>query len=193
MISLPDRTLSKYFTLKDLTRTDYREVDNTPNDNQISNLTSLASILDQLYDELGAFDVESGFRSQELNDMVGGAVGSFHTKGYAADISPNWMSIEDYFIAIITSRFRYQLGEIILEPAQNIVHVTVPAEGKVGEIMVRDDYGYRTLNSDEIAQMTSEVQEAILPSVVTSKNGLYFLAIAIGLSAFILLKRRIKS
>lgn len=66
-------------------------IDNEPNEEQIQNLRVLCSRLLQplreLYNE--PFNINSGFRSQELNKAVGGVPTSQHTKGQAADIRVN--------------------------------------------------------------------------------------------------------
>ena len=80
--------LSEHFTLEELTFTNHREYDNTPNQVQIDNLTRLAEFLEKvrytLYDR--PIIIDSGFRSPEVNQAVGSTSVSQHMKGCAADI-----------------------------------------------------------------------------------------------------------
>jgi hypothetical protein len=82
--------LSKSFTLEALTfsQTSVRKgIDNTPNDEQIANLTELAQSLERVQSLLGhPLHISSAFRSPKVNAAVGGSVTSAHMEGYAADI-----------------------------------------------------------------------------------------------------------
>ena len=82
----------KYFSLKEMTRSntaDVRGIDNTPNIDEEVNLISLIeNVLDPLREWYGKpIYVNSGFRNKELNNAVGGAKSSQHLKGEAVDIS----------------------------------------------------------------------------------------------------------
>jgi hypothetical protein len=82
--------LSKSFTLEALvfSETAVRKgIDNTPNDEQIANLTELAQSLERVRDLVGELHISSGFRSPKLNTVIGGSVNSAHTQGYAADFT----------------------------------------------------------------------------------------------------------
>lgn len=82
----------KFFTLTELcfsAKAQQFKITNQPNQEQ---RTSLEVMVEQVLDpirELWAepIVVSSGFRSVELNALVGGAKNSQHTKGQAADIS----------------------------------------------------------------------------------------------------------
>jgi hypothetical protein len=65
-------------------------------DPQLINLTRLvALILDPLRHECGRIDVTSAFRSEAVNEAVGGSATSYHRYGLAADImSPELHIIE---------------------------------------------------------------------------------------------------
>ena len=81
-------TLTKNFTLKDLTKTN-TGIPNLITDLEIDNLTRLCQrVLQPAMDEYGsAIMVNSGYRSQQVNKAVGGASTSQHTRGEAADIT----------------------------------------------------------------------------------------------------------
>lgn len=81
----------KYFTIEELTKSPTakrRGIDNRPNEKVKKNLTLLVEkILDPLREAWGApIIVTSGYRCGKLNRAVGGASGSQHMLGQAADI-----------------------------------------------------------------------------------------------------------
>lgn len=85
--------MSKYFSLSELTRsaTAIKEgIPNDPNEAQIKDLYRLMDYLDKVREAFGkAIIVTSGFRSQRLNEHIGGSDKSQHMKGQAADIRPH--------------------------------------------------------------------------------------------------------
>lgn len=81
----------KYFSIAEMCRSNVARqhgINNTPNQEQIDNLTLLINkVLDPLREAYGKpICVTSGFRSQALNAKVGGASNSQHLQGQAADI-----------------------------------------------------------------------------------------------------------
>ena len=84
--------LTEHFTLEEMVRSRMAEkhgIDNTPGPNEIANLRLLCEkILEPVRLEIGMpITVTSGFRSERVNKIVGGAKGSFHLVGKAADIT----------------------------------------------------------------------------------------------------------
>ena len=81
--------LSKNFSLQELTKSDTairKDIDNTPNNPELNNLTTLCNmVLQKVRDSHGAVTVTSGYRSPELNKAIGGSTTSDHCKGCAAD------------------------------------------------------------------------------------------------------------
>ena len=65
--------LTPNFSLEELTHTDHREFDNTPNDAELANLVRLADFLEQVKAVLGGkpIMVNSAFRCKQVNDAVG--------------------------------------------------------------------------------------------------------------------------
>ena len=58
-----------------------------PSEEQFANmLVLLQKIMEPAREVLGPIKVNSGFRSYKLNKHIGGASGSHHTKGMAADL-----------------------------------------------------------------------------------------------------------
>jgi zinc D-Ala-D-Ala carboxypeptidase len=93
--------LSKNFTLKELTKSDYasrKGIDNTPSSLVVNNLMLLTSkILQPIRDQFGAVIINSGYRSPQLNVAIGGSKTSDHVLGLAADIEvPN---LSNYMLA----------------------------------------------------------------------------------------------
>lgn len=86
----------KYFTINELTKSstaDQKNIDNTPTKEHKENLIALVdNILDPLREIYGKpIIVTSAYRSQKLNQAVGGSKTSQHLLGQAADIR----SVED--------------------------------------------------------------------------------------------------
>jgi zinc D-Ala-D-Ala carboxypeptidase len=83
--------LSPNFSLAEMIKSETalrKELDNTPGDEEIANLTALAvNVLQPVRDAFNkGVKVNSGFRHPEVNAAVGGSRTSDHCKGQAADI-----------------------------------------------------------------------------------------------------------
>jgi hypothetical protein len=115
--------LTPHFTLEELTHTDHRDLDNTPTErekciidgkevfvNAVANLPRLANFLEQLKVILGGkpIMINSGFRSESVNDSVGSSNKSDHRRGCAADIRVPGMTPDEVTKAIIASDLPYQ-------------------------------------------------------------------------------------
>lgn len=90
----------KHFSIRELSRSETasrKGINNTPNSSIVSALTALIdNVLDPLREKWGApIIVTSGYRCPALNRAIGGASGSQHTKGEAADIRTLSDSRED--------------------------------------------------------------------------------------------------
>jgi len=82
----------KHFTIIELSRSAtaaQQGIDNTPNVEQQANLRCLVeNLLDPIRERWGrAITVASGFRTPQVNSLVGGSATSDHQTGRAADIS----------------------------------------------------------------------------------------------------------
>jgi len=97
--------LSEHFTLEELTHTDHREFDNTPNASELANLTRLAAFLEEVKKVLGGKPVmiNSAFRCKQVNDAVGSKDTSQHRIGCAADLRIPGMTPDEVVRAIIAS------------------------------------------------------------------------------------------
>lgn len=78
-----------YFNIKEMTKSQTAElyhIDNTPTKEVVENLKKVMYILDMIRVHIKKpIFVNSGYRCQRLNEMVGGVQESMHTKGLAAD------------------------------------------------------------------------------------------------------------
>ena len=79
--------MTPHFTLAELTHTDHRSLDNTPNPGELANLKRLAEFLETVKTTLGGKPVmiNSAYRSKAVNDAVGSRDTSQHRQGLACD------------------------------------------------------------------------------------------------------------
>jgi putative chitinase len=117
--------LSKHFTFEELTITDHREFDNTPNVEETENLTRLAEFLEQVKTVLGGkpIMVNSAFRSEAVNNAVGSRNTSQHRIGCAADIRVPGMTPDEVVKAVIASGIGY---DQIIREFDRWTHISVP-------------------------------------------------------------------
>ena len=119
--------LSPHFTLDELTHTDHREIDNSPNQSEIENLQRLANFLEEVKTVLGGKPVmiSSGFRCKALNDAVGSKDSSQHRIGCAADFRVPGMTPDEVVRAVIASGIGY---DQIIREFDRWTHISVPNE-----------------------------------------------------------------
>jgi putative chitinase len=119
--------LTDHFTLEELTHTDHRALDNTPNDAELANLTRLAEFLEQVKTVLGGkpIMVNSAFRSKAVNDAVGSKDTSQHRVGCAADIRVPGMAPNEVVKAIIDSGLGY---DQVIREFDRWTHISIPNE-----------------------------------------------------------------
>ena len=117
--------LTPHFTLDELTHTDHRDLDNTPNENEIANLRRLADFLEQVKVVLGGkpIMVNSAFRSKAVNDAVGSKDTSQHRVGCAADIRVPGMTPDEVVKTVIASKIGY---DQVIREFDRWTHISVP-------------------------------------------------------------------
>lgn len=117
--------LSPHFTLDELTITDHREFDNTPNEQELENLKRLAAFLEQVKTVLGGKPVmvNSAFRSKLVNDAVGSKDTSQHRVGCAADVRVPGMTPDEVVKAVIASGIGY---DQVIREFDRWTHISVP-------------------------------------------------------------------
>ena len=117
--------LSPHFTLEELTVTDHRSLDNTPNAGEIENLRRLALFLEKVKKVLGGKPVmvNSAFRSAAVNDAVGSRKSSQHRLGLAADFRVPGMSPQEVVGAIVDSGIPY---DQVIKEYDSWTHISIP-------------------------------------------------------------------
>lgn len=124
--------LSEHFTLAELTVTDHRLLDNTPNAGETENLRRLATFLELVKDRLGGrpIMVNSAFRSKAVNDAIGSKDTSQHRIGCAADIRVPGMTPDMVVRAVTASGLAYD--QVIREFSDPVkgggwTHISIPS------------------------------------------------------------------
>jgi len=117
--------LTEHFTLEELTRTDHRQFDNTPNDAEIANLVRLAEFLEKVKKVLGGkpIIVNSAFRSAEVNRAVGSSDKSQHRRGCACDFRVPGMTPDEVVKTIIASDLKY---DQCIREFNSWIHISIP-------------------------------------------------------------------
>lgn len=117
--------LTPHFTLEELTRTDHRTLDNTPNEQEIANLTRLAGLLERVKVVVGGRPVmlNSGFRSKAVNDAAGSKDTSQHRLGCAGDLRVPGMTADDVVRAIIVANLPF---DQLIREFDSWTHISVP-------------------------------------------------------------------
>jgi hypothetical protein len=89
-------------------------IDNSPNSTEIGRLRDLCrKILQPAREAVGPLKINSGFRSEALNKLVGGVPTSDHRLGYAADVVP--LSGDTRGLAVWVAKNCPEFDQIILE------------------------------------------------------------------------------
>ena len=150
--------LSEHFTLEELTHTDHRTLDNTPTEhekciidgkevivNAVANLPRLAAFLEEVKKVLGGkpIMINSGFRSEAVNNSVGSSNKSDHRRGCAADIRVPGMTPDEVVRAIIGSGLAFQQ---VIREFDRWTHIAIPTnDGDVPKMskLIIDKQGTR--------------------------------------------------
>ena len=105
--------MTPHFTLAELTHTDHRLLDNTPNAAELANLQRLAEFLETVKTTLGGkpIMINSAFRSKAVNDAVGSKDTSQHRQGLAADFKVPGMAPD----AVVRALLKLPYDQIIRE------------------------------------------------------------------------------
>jgi zinc D-Ala-D-Ala carboxypeptidase len=117
--------LTLHFTLEELTTTDHRQFDNTPNPDELANLNRLAKFLEQVKTVLGGKPVmiNSAFRCKQVNDAVGSKDTSQHRIGCAADIRIPGMTPDEVVKTIMAAGLGY---DQIIREFDRWTHISIP-------------------------------------------------------------------
>ena len=120
--------LTPHFTLEELTASETAERngwDNSPNDQELANLTRLAEFLEEVKVVLGGkpIMISSGLRTKQVNDAVGSKDTSQHRLGCAADFKVPGMTPDEVVKAIVASGIGYD--QVICE-FDRWTHISIP-------------------------------------------------------------------
>lgn len=117
--------MTPHFTLEELTHTDHRQYDNTPNEKELANLKRLALFLEDVKEVLDGkpIMVNSAFRSKQVNDAVGSKDTSQHRIGCAVDIRVPGLTPDQVVRAIIASGLPY---DQVIREFDRWTHVSIP-------------------------------------------------------------------
>lgn len=156
--------LTTHFSLKELTKS--QEATRTglteqfePNEEIIQNLKTLCEkVLQPLRDALkSSITVSSGYRCPKINKAIGGAKGSQHEKGQAADLEFYENGKENNFrIAQEVLRSKIIFDQMILEygtfERPEWIHISYDPNKKIqrGQILRKDNKGYTEIEADKI-------------------------------------------
>ena len=134
--------LSEHFSLEELTHTDHRLLDNTPNRDEKANLVLLANFLEQVKQVLGGKPilVNSAYRSKAVNDAVGSRDSSQHRTGCAADIRVPGMTPDEVVKAIVASDLAY---DQVIREFDRWTHVSVAVAVPRKSALIIDKTGTR--------------------------------------------------
>jgi hypothetical protein len=148
----PNAFLSPNFRLFEFTTSptaDRNGIDNKPNAKETANLKKLCKqILQPAREALGPLKINSGFRNEALNNLVGGVPTSDHRLGFAADVVPmdgNTRGLAEWVVKNCP-----KFDQVILEfgtPEQpRWIHLSVaPANRK--EVLRAEKVGTKTVYS----------------------------------------------
>ena len=117
--------MTPHFTLAELTRTDHRTLDNSPDPAALANLHRLAAFLEQVRTALGNRMVvlNSAYRSAAVNAACGSRKNSQHTLGCAADVRVPGMSPDAVVRAVRASGLAY---DQLIKEFDSWTHISIP-------------------------------------------------------------------
>lgn len=113
------------FTLAELTVTEHRKLDNTPDAKALANLQRLAAFLETVRTALGnkPIMINSAYRSKAVNDAVGSSDKSQHLIGCAADFRVPSMTPDQVVRAIIAAKLPF---DQIIREFDSWTHISIP-------------------------------------------------------------------
>jgi len=146
---MENKQLSQNFWLSEFIRSQSATrmgIDNIPSDAEYYNLLYLCKyVLQPLRDHFGPLYISSGFRSLELNKVIGGSKTSQHVKGQAADIDSPTRNKEYFEYIRENLPFDQLIWEFGTDEMPDWVHVSYDVSKNRRQILkaVRDEKGVR--------------------------------------------------
>lgn len=123
----------KYFSITEFLRSDAAEkhqVSNIPSDEELlAVLTNINALVNNILDPLRAMTgrpiiITSGYRSQQVNELVNGSKTSQHLTGKAADIHVQGYTPQQMDRVFRMIQMCYDFDQLIFYPSRNIIHIS---------------------------------------------------------------------
>ena len=126
--------LSEHFTLAEMTFSPTaikKGIDNTPNAQTIKNLKALCEkVLEPLRAHIGGpIKINSGYRSEVLNSLIGGAKSSQHKTGQAVDVDLKDKSSEAFKWIMANLDYDQIIWEFGNDEQPDWIHVSYSTKG----------------------------------------------------------------
>ena len=142
--------MTKHFTINELTRSATaarKGIDNNPDQEVEGNLLALCeNVLEPIRKYLGQpLRVNSGYRSQKLNRVIGGSKRSQHIEGQAADITCTGRNAEVFNYALKALDFDQLIWEFGTADEPQWVHISFNEGNNRKEALIAYRYGRKTL------------------------------------------------
>jgi len=136
--------MTPHFTLAELTHTDHRSLDNTPNAGELANLKRLAEFLEVVKTTLGGkpIMINSAFRSKAVNDAVGSKDTSQHRLGLACDFRVPGMTPDAVVRVLLKARVRF---DQLIREYDAWTHISI-SDNPRGQALIIDKLGTRAFS-----------------------------------------------
>ena len=136
--------MTPHFSLAELTHTDHRSLDNTPNSAELANLQRLAEFLETVKTTLGGkpIMINSAFRSKAVNDAVGSKDTSQHRLGLACDFRVPGMTPDAVVRTLLKARVRF---DQLIREYDAWTHISI-SDNPRGQALIIDKLGTRAFS-----------------------------------------------
>lgn len=135
--------ISKNFSMREFTKSQTATrlgIDNNPTEEHTQNIVALVeNTLQPIRDVFGPVNLSSGYRSDALNEAIGGSKRSQHSKGQAADFEVSGMANIELAEGIVGSGIEFD--QLILEfpdvndPEAGWIHISYNTEGNRKQVL----------------------------------------------------------